>query len=438
MGRVDRRQFIRGTTAATLIGLAGCAGDGDGDGDGTDGTGDGTGDGNGDGGTTDGGDGFTGTAKIAYVGALSGPFASNGQGVRDGEALAVEHINNGDRFDFEIEHFEADDEASPENAVNEARRLVNQEDVDVFVAGEATSVALAVSEFCASQDVLHIAPVTASRDITGSAYQDTTFHTNDNLDELAAAGVEAQSQEISPSRIAAVMPDYAFGRKAWDAIQHFMEETFSGYEIVEEVFPGFGKGDYQNEIQSVMSAEPDTVWSALWAGDLQSFIQQGNQFGMFEEVPNFHSIGGVDMVAARTLGPDEMPDAMISGPLYYPLYPDNERQTRFLNDFRDEYDRVPLEANGCGYRGMMTAAEAIDVAGSTETNALIDALEGHEFDTVEGTVQIRADDHKLIDPNWYVGRVDLAEEIPDFMGLNPIWPIESDPGVSTNTEEYGA
>jgi len=429
MTRLDRRQFIKGSTTASLIGLAGCTGD---DGDGSDG--DGGGDGNGGTTGTPGDSGFNGSAKMAYVGALSGPFASNGESVRDGEKLAVNNINSSDQYDFEIEFFEADDEASPEKAVNEARQLVNQEDVDAFIAGEATSVTLAMSEFCASQDVLHIAPVTASRDLTGSAYQDTSFHANENLDELAAAAVQAQTQEISPTRIAAVIPDYTYGRKVWNAVQHFMDEVFEDYEVVEEVFPAFGKGDYQNEIQAVMSAEPDTVWSALWAGDLQSFLQQGEQRGMFDEVDNYHSIGGVDLVTARTLGPEGTPDAMLSGPMYYSHYPDNELNNQFVSDFRDEYGKYPATANGCGYRAMNIAAAAIDAAGNTETNALINALEGMEIDTIEGTARIRADDHKLIDPEWYVGRV--AEVEGGIMGLDPNWPIESDPEVSTQTENY--
>jgi branched-chain amino acid transport system substrate-binding protein len=445
MAPVDRRQFLKGSTAIAAIGsLAGCR-EGDNGGGGNDGGGGGGGNDGGSGndgggettGDSGGGGGFSGTVKVAYVGALSGPFGSNGQRVRDGFMLAADKVNNSDQFDFEIETFQTDDEASPENAVSNARRLLNEEDVDAFVAGESTSQAIAMSEFAASQDVLHIAPVTASRDLSGQAYQDTTFHMSDNLDELAAAAARTQAEQINPTRIAGVMPDYAFGRKVWDAYQHFAEQEIEDFEIVESVFPGFGQGDYQNEIQAVTSAEPDVVVSALWAGDLITFIQQATEFGMFEDVPNYQSIGGVDLSAAEALGADTVPDAMISGPLYYPFYPDNELNNQFVQNFRDEHDQIPLEANGCGYKATIGMATGIAEAGSKETNAMIDGLEGLEFESVEGTSRVRADDHKCIDPQLYVGRVGPVEDAEDFIGLSNIWPVDNNPEWSTNTETYG-
>ena len=64
-----------------------------------------------------------------------------------------------------------------------------------------------------------------------------------------------------------------------------------------------------------------------------------------------------------------------------------------------------------GYNATYFLAEAIEKAGTTETEAVVDALEGLSLDTPTGRATIRAFDHQA-DPMLWVGTSTQSEEFP--------------------------
>jgi branched-chain amino acid transport system substrate-binding protein len=70
---------------------------------------------------------------------------------------------------------------------------------------------------------------------------------------------------------------------------------------------------------------------------------------------------------------------------------------RFIQGVIDKYNHTPTSRCYLGYAAMMQILEAMQRAGTTDTAALIKALEGHEFDGLkEGKSMFRASDHQHV------------------------------------------
>ncbi|WP_254538512.1 ABC transporter substrate-binding protein [Halomarina litorea] len=429
MTRSSRRTFLKGTGTASigaLTALAGCAGDGgNGDGGGGGDGGDSGGGGNGSGGGGGGGGG-TQSLKIGHLVPLSGPFATIGEPSQKGADLAVKQVNDaGEGVELEVVH--KDTESSPDTGVQRARELVQQEEVDVLLGFASSSVAKAVSEFAASQDVLAVATIAQTPTITGSECKPQTFRTASNLDQLTTGLAQTTASLTDGSAIAGVIPDYSFGKETWAVFQEEMSAQADA-SVVAETFPAFGKGDFQNEIQAVLDAGPDIVYTSLWAGDLITFIKQAQQYDFFEQVPEFVAGSGAITDVSRSLGSDMV--EMIAVDRYFFQYPDTERNTAFVEAWREEYDEIPLNVGQETYAGVYALMNAITESGGTSTDDLVSGLEGLEFQAPEGTKRIRAADHQVIDENIWTGRIGPVDDL-EFYGFTEMNPV---PGESVTPE----
>lgn len=397
-----RRDVLKGAGAigaGAMISLAGCAGSS--------------------------GDSGENTISVGHLAPLSGPFATIGEPSRQGADLAVDQINDSDG-DIQMEVTHADTESSPETGVTRARELVQQENVDVLMGFGSSSVAKSVSQFANTQDTLMVTTIAQTPDITTSDCNRVTFRTASNLDQLTTALAQTTNEMSDGTRVAGILPDYTFGEQTWEVYQREMEDM--GAEVVNETFPAFGKGDYQNEIQETLNADPDIVYTSMWAGDLITFVQQANGFDFFEQIPDFVAGSGAITDVSRSLGSDMQ--EMISVDRYFFRYPDTERNQSFVDAWQNEYGEIPVNVGQETYAGVYGVLEAGNQSGATGTDDLISGLEGLEWEAPEGTKSMRAADHQTIDDSIWTGRVGPVDDL-DFYGFTEMSPVD---GASVTPE----
>jgi branched-chain amino acid transport system substrate-binding protein len=365
------------------------------------------------------------TISVGHLAPLSGPFATIGEPSRQGADLAVDQINDSDG-DIQMEITHADTESSPETGVTRARELVQQENVDALMGFASSSVAKSVSQFANTQDTLMITTIAQTPDITTSDCNRVTFRTASNLNQLTVALAQTTNEMSDGTRVAGILPDYTFGEQTWEVYQREMEGM--GAEVVNETFPAFGKGDYQNEIQETLNADPDIVYTSMWAGDLISFVQQANGFDFFEQIPEFVAGSGAITDVSRSLGSDMQ--EMISVDRYFFQYPDTERNQSFVDAWQNEYGEIPVNAGQETYAGVYGVLEAANQSGGTGNDDLISGLEGLEWEAPEGTKSMRAADHQTIDDSIWTGRVGPVDDL-DFYGFTEMSPVD---GASVTPE----
>ena len=108
-----------------------------------------------------------------------------------------------------------------------------------------------------------------------------------------------------------------------------------------------------------------------------------------------------------------------------------EGSRRFIQDVVEKYNHTPTSRCYLGYAAMTQILEAMQRAGTTETDALIKALEGHEFDGLkEGRSYFRASDHQ------HVQDVLVGEAYGKELGLGHYKILSTVPGeragITTN------
>lgn len=425
MPQPKRRDVIRkagaGIVTGSLVGLAGCSdGGGNGGGDsggngGGDGGGNGGGDGNGGGGSTD-GSSEGGTLKIGYITFLSGPVAASGKNNRRGIEIGVEKINSeGGANGVDLELFVEGSQADPGTGVSRARRLINEENVDLIIAGGSSAVAKALNKFTAQQGVPMVTSAPQTPDITKSECRQTTFRTTSNIinqqKSVAAAADEIAADSVTD--VVSINPDYVFGQQSAAVFKEEWTSIRSDAEVVDQLFPAFLKGDYSQEIQSIADTDPDMIHTSLFAGDIIAFIQQGQQFDLFEQVEEITFSSPTEPALALE---GNMVEAICAAPADFD-WP-NERTEAFTQTYIERYDTLPFGFWSMYGRGVVDAIAAAlrESGGDTSTDALVSAFSGLTFSSVIPDTTIREADH----------HADMEAMIAGRLGPRPDAPIDQE------------
>ena len=320
---------------------------------------------------------------------------------KKGWELAVDEINqSGGVLGRKIEVISRDDNGNPGAAVRVAEELASREQVVLLMGSFASHVGLAVSDFAKQRKMLYIAAEPLTDQIVWSKGNHYTFRLRPST-YMQVAMLVPEAARLKKKRWAIVYPNYEYGQSATAAFKKLLAARQPGVEFIAEQAPALGKIESGAVVQALIDAKPDAIFSSLFGGDLQKFVREGNQRGLFKGRPVFNLLGG----EPEYLDPlkDETPAGW-----YVTGYPwsqiDTPEHKRFLAAYRAKWNDYPRLGSVVGYMTMMSAAAAIRKAGSTDTEKMIAAMEGLEIDSPLGTFRYRALDHQST-MGAYVGRL---------------------------------
>ena len=159
------------------------------------------------------------------------------------------------------------------------------------------------------------------------------------------------------------------------------------------------------EVQALSAASPDAIYNVTFGGDLAKFVREGKLRGLFED----RLVVGLLTGEPEYLDPlkGEAPEGwLVTG---YPWYDiDTPEHGAFLSAYQARYDDYPRIGSIVGYNTMLTVAALIAKAGSTDTEAMVDALEGLTLDAPTGPITFRELDHQST-MGAYVGWTKLED-----------------------------
>src|SRR3546814_9942893 len=98
---------------------------------------------------------------------------------------------------------------------------------------------------------------------------------------------------------------------------------------------------------------------------------------------------------------------------------DTPEHNAFVKAYQAKYDDYPRLGSLVGYNTILSIAAAIEKAGSTETEAIVDAFKGLQLDTPLGPITYRALDHQSTMGAW-VGKT----AVKDGKGVMVDWSYE--------------
>ena len=351
--------------------------------------------------------------RIGAMYLLTGGFSTYGEFARDGILLAKDEINSAGGINGRPVEIIFEDESDP---VQTARRLVFQEKVDFLMGIDSSGNAEALVPVIPELERVLMITHAASPKVTGDLCNRYVFRCSINGPQNAAAGANLAAQ-AGYRKWTTIGPDYAFGHQSWDFFQKSLESQKGGIEFLNTTaFPKLGTEDYNSFITTLQNTGAEAIWCSLWGNDLVNFIRQANTFGLFGEFPIYMELGAA-MEVLKALG-DQMPTEQWVGTRYWWQVPETTVNERFVSKFRDRYNTYPSYNAQNGYVGLHLLAAAANEAGTTDTNTVIEALEGRQYEAPMGTLTLRAADHQAIaDVTW--GKT-ATDEGYTFCVLDPI------------------
>ncbi len=322
-----------------------------------------------------------------------------------GVELALAEINAaGGVLGKDLELVSRDDAGKPGEAVKIAEELVSKEKV-VLISGSLFShIGLALTSFAGQKKVLYLAAEPLADALVWAKGNRYTFRLRPST-YMQAAMLAEQAAKNPAKRWATIAPNYAYGKDAVAAFEKVLKAKRPDVEFVANQWPGLFKIDAGAEVQALKAAEPEAIYNVTFGSDLAKFVREGKLRGLFEG----RLIVGLLTGEPEYLDPlkGEAPENwLVTG---YPWYDiDTAAHKTFLAAYQKRYNDYPRIGSIVGYNTMLAIAATIRKAGSTETEALVDAMEGLTFDAPTGRIHFREIDHQST-MGAYVGRTKLKD-----------------------------
>ncbi|PIE13179.1 MAG: twin-arginine translocation pathway signal protein [Rhodobacterales bacterium] len=311
---------------------------------------------------------------------------------KKGWQLAVEQINSAGGIDGKmIEVISRDDTGDPATAIRIAEELTSKEGAVMIFGTFLSNIGLAVADFAKQKEVLFLASEPLSDAIVWSKGNKYTYRLRPST-HMQAAMLAEQAAKLGKKRWATVAPNYAYGKDAVAAFKGALAALQPDVEFVEEQWPPVFKIDAGSTVRALEAARPDAIFNVTFGGDLAKFVREGSLRFLFEG----------RIVASLLTGEPEYLDPLggeapegwiVTG---YPAKQiDTPEHKAFMDAYVARWDEAPKTGSIVGYNSMLAIEAALRKAGSTDTAALLAAMEGLEVATSPtGPFMFRASDHQ--------------------------------------------
>ncbi len=336
--------------------------------------------------------------KIAHIYGKTGPFEAYAKQSHDGLMLGLEYATGGtmEINGEKIVVIEKDTQLKPENGKALLEEAYGDDEVDLAIGPVSSGVALAMLPVAEEYEKLLIVEPAVADSITGSNWNRYVFRTSRNSSQDAVSNAIALAGENV--HIATLAQDYAFGRDGIAAFKEALESVGSG--VAHEEYVPTDTTDFTAAAERIFNAMKDLDGEkklfVIWAGG-------GNPMSKINAMdPSRFGIelatGGNILAAMK--GYKEFP-GMEGATYYYYEIPQNPVNDWLVKEHQARFGTPPDFFTAGGMTAGIAAVEAIKKAGSTDTEELITAMEGMEWESPKGTMMFRAEDHQALQPMYH-------------------------------------
>ena len=363
--------------------------------------------------------------KIANIEALSGPFEQFGNQARVGFQLGMEYYTKGSMklLGRPVEIIVKDSQIKPAVGKQLLTEAYKDDKVDLAVGPTSSAVAMAMLPVAMEFKKVLVVEPAVSDTITGKDSNRYVFKTsrNSSHDAIGNALVLARPGVY----VATVAQDYTFGRTFVEKYKKACEAK--GAKVVIEEFLPIKTADFTASAQRIIKAMKNVKGEKYlflnWAG-------KGSPLNKFHDM-KLDEKYGIKLTTGGNIIPvlkGYKPFAGMEGSgYYYHTNPKNELNDWLIAEHKKRFKGMPPDLFVCGgFAAAGFVVKAIEKAGSTDTEALIAAMEGLEWMTPKGKMVMRKEDHQAlqvmyhfklkVDPNvaWAVPELVKEQSIEEL------------------------
>lgn len=325
------------------------------------------------------------TIKIGGMAPLTGALAIYGVTTTNGAELAVKEINeNGGVLGKKIEYVMLDTKGDSTEAVMAYNKLVDEKVAGII--GEVTSKpTLAVAEVAVQDNMPLITPTGTQVDITeaGPNVFRVCF-TNPYQGKVLAI---TSKERLGADTVAVMLnnsSDYSDG-----IAKAFIEESEKlGMRVMGVEGYSDGDKDFRPQLTKLAAMNPDVILIPEYYEQAALIATQAREVGVNSIFVGSDGWDGI----AKTL--DKSSYAAIENSYFtnhFSMEDQSEKIQNFLKDYREAYKEDPSAFSALGYDAVYMMKTAIEKAGTTDKQKVVDALKGIEYDGVTGYLTF--DDH---------------------------------------------
>ena len=335
---------------------------------------------------------------IAHVYGKTGALEAYAAQSHNGLMLGLEYATGGtmEINGEKLVVIEKDTQLKPDIGKALLAEAYGDDEADIAVGPVSSGVALAMLPVAQEYEKILIVEPAVADSITGENWNRYIFRTGRNSSQDAISNAVALGGE--GVTIATLAQDYAFGR---DGVAAFREAlNASGAKIAHEEYVPTDTTDFTAAAERIFNAmegvEGKKKLFIIWAGG-------GNPMGKINAMdPSRFGIeiatGGNILAALKAY--KELP-GMEGATYYYYEIPQNPVNDWLVKEHMDRFGSPPDFFTAGGMAAGIAVVEAIKKAGSTDTEALITAMEGMEWETPKGTMRFRKEDHQALQSMYH-------------------------------------
>jgi branched-chain amino acid transport system substrate-binding protein len=328
--------------------------------------------------------------KIGSLFPLTGSLAPTGVASRDAVLLAVEIIN-GDYPDLnlplaageglpnlggaKVEVVFADHQMDPEKGASETERLITEEGIVAVVGAYASSVSATSSQVTERYGIPFVNDQSTSTALHTRGFK-WYFRTTPHDGMFSEAIFQflqdmRDTKGVDISTVATIFENTQYGSGS-SRSQNELAAQY-GFEVVANVAYPSGTADMTAEVQSLKAANPDIVLPSSYVADAILMARTFEQLDFQPQAVVAQGVGFTEASFLETVGAQG--EFILSREVFAADLAENKSIIKTVSDmFQERFGHTMEGATARSFTATLVLADAINRAGSTEPEAIRQAL----------------------------------------------------------------
>lgn len=339
---------------------------------------------------------------FGVISAITGASATSGVQIKNAIEIAVDEINSsggllGRTVDLRIQ--DAQCQAGP--GVSAANNLIEQ-GVDFVLGPVCSSACLSAMPLLAKAQIPGMTAVCTSPKVTeglGTAGGNPWYYRIVPADDyMAAAQVKVLWEDKDYRTFSVVARDDDLGRGSAEAF--VAEIKARGGEILTEDYFKPDTTEFSTVLTKVKDRNPDTIVVVAQTEDVPPFLREYRSLGL--DIP---LSGRLEMFYDQAIeavgGLSNLNGSIEVNPWF--VFADDEESIEFVTKYEDKFNEEPLWQALYAYVGAQIFFDAVERAGSTDGQALVDAIDSSKLSTPIGNIVW--DEHNQNQAEAYIAEI---------------------------------
>jgi len=339
--------------------------------------------------------------KLAFIDPLSGGAASAGVSAQKHVVFFTDAINargglNGEK----ITVLSYDNKVSPQESLIVLKKAID-EGARIVIQGNGSSVAHAITDAVLKhnernpgKEVLFFNYAAIDPALTNEKCNFWHFRFDADVDMKMHGFTDVITKDRNIHKVYLINQDYSFGKAVAAAATRMLKEKRPDIQIVgDELHPLQKVQDFSPYVAKIKASGADTVITGNWSNDMLLLFKAGKDAGLNVNWFTYYGggLGSVPAIGKDGVGRLKQITEYHNNVL--PALPAEE--AAFKKRFTEKADELYYWR----LRNMFAMLEAAaKKAGSNDPVKLARALEGMKLDTPLGPMEMRADNHQLLQP----------------------------------------